>query len=110
MIKDFAGMMKQMQAMQDNMQKAQAEIADLEVEGRSGGGLVSLTLSGQGHMRRLTIDPSLINADDREVLEDLIIAAFNDAKVKADHAAQEKLQAATGGIAGMLPPGMKLPF
>lgn len=110
MIKDFAGMMKQVQDMQERMQSAQAEIADLTAEGRSGGGLVTVTVTGAGHMKALQIDDSLLQPSEREVLEDLIIAAFHDAKVKADAAAQEKMKGAAGGIGDMLPPGMKLPF
>jgi hypothetical protein len=110
MMKDFAGMMQQVQAMQENMKKAQEEIADIRVTGRSGGGLVSVEVSGAGHLQRVTIDDSLMQPGEREVLEDLLVAAFNDAKVKADAEAQEKMKGAAGGLGDMLPPGMKLPF
>ncbi len=108
-MKDLSGLMKQAKEMQEKMNQAQAEIAEMEVEGASGAGLVKVTLTGKGEMRRLAIDPSLINPEEVEVLEDLILAAFNDAKRKADAAVQEKMAAVAGPLAGMMPDGLK-PF
>lgn len=98
---------KQAQALQANMQKAQAEIAALEVTGESGGGMVKVTMTGRHEVRRVQIDPS-VGAEDREMLEDLITAAVNDAVHRVESASQAKMSAAMGGIS--LPPGMKLPF
>lgn len=106
-MKDIMGMMKAAQEMQAKMQGLQQQIAEMTVEGRSGGGMVTVTLSGKGEMRGLKIDPSLVS-DDVSVLEDLIIAAHNDAKGKADHEANARMQELTAGLP--LPPGMKLPF
>lgn len=86
----------------------QEEMAGLEITGSSGGGMVQITLNGKGEARKLKIDPALVTPDDAEVLEDLILAAFNDAKGKVEKAMQEKMSELTGGLA--LPPGMKLPF
>lgn len=107
-MKNIMGMMKQAQELQQKMQDAQAEIAELEVEGTAGGGLVTMTLTGKGEIRGIKIDPSLINPDEAEILEDLIMAAHNDAKSKSETAITEKMQAVTGGL--NLPEGMKLPF
>jgi DNA-binding YbaB/EbfC family protein len=107
-MKDIMGLMKQAKEMQSKMEAAQAEVADLEVEGRSGGGLVSLRLAGGGNMKGLTIDPSLLSSEEAEIVEDLIIAAYQDAKVKLDQAQAEKMKSAFGGM--QLPPGMKMPF
>ena len=98
---------KQAQALQANMQKAQAEIANLEVTGESGGGMVKVVMSGRHEVKRVQIEPSIIG-DDREMLEDLIAAAINDAVHRLESASQAKLSAAMGGMA--LPPGVKLPF
>jgi nucleoid-associated protein EbfC len=98
---------KQAQALQANMQKAQAEIAALEVTGESGGGMVKVTMTGRHEVRRVQIDPS-VGAEDREMLEDLITAAVNDAVHRVESASQAKMAAAMGGMS--LPPGMKLPF
>ena len=98
---------KQAQALQANMQKAQAEIANLEVTGESGGGMVKVLMTGRHEVRRVQIEPS-IAAEDREMLEDLIAAAVNDAVHRVELRVQEKM---AGAMAGMqLPPGMKLPF
>lgn len=105
---DFMKMMKQAKDLQAKMASLQEEIAALEVEGVAGAGLVRVTLSGKGEMRRLSIDPSLFKEDDVEILEDLIIAAHGDAKVKAEEAMQEKMKELTGGL--QLPPGMQLPI
>jgi DNA-binding YbaB/EbfC family protein len=107
-MKDLMGLMKQAKEMQANMEAAKAKIAALIVEGRSGGGLVTVTVSGEGHMQKLNIDPSLLNADEGEILEDLIIAAFHDAKVKLDQAQAETMKSSMGNIE--LPPGMDMPF
>jgi DNA-binding YbaB/EbfC family protein len=105
---DLMKMMKQAQEIQGRMQKMQEELAELEVEGRSGGGLVTVKLNGKLEARALKIDPSLIKAEEAEMLEDLIVAAFQDAKTKAEAAVQVKMQEITGGLS--LPPGLKLPF
>ena len=103
----LAGLMKQAQQMQDNMKRVQEELATLEVEGQSGAGLVKLQMTCKYNVRRVSIDPSLVG-DDRDMLEDLVAAAFNDAARKAEALSQEKLSAANAGMP--LPPGMKLPF
>jgi len=110
-MKDLMGLMKQAKDMQQKMEAAQAKVADIKVEGRSGGGLVSIGLMGGGNMASLKIDPSLFgsgDADDIEMAEDLIIAAYQDAKVKLDQAQAETMKSAIGDIP--LPPGMNLPF
>ena len=107
-MKDIMGMMKAASEMKGKMEAMQAELADLVVEGRSGGGMVVVSLSGKGDMKGVRIDPSLFKEDDVEVLEDLILAAHNDARAKVEQAMQEKTQAMTAGLP--LPPGMKLPF
>jgi len=110
-MKDLMGLMKQAKDMQQKMEAAQAKVADIKVEGRSGGGLVSIGLMGGGNMASLKIDPSLFgsgDADDIEMAEDLIIAAYQDAKVKLDQAQAETMKSAMGDIP--LPPGMNLPF
>jgi nucleoid-associated protein EbfC len=103
---DLMKMMKQAQEIQGRMQKMQEELSDLVVEGQSGAGLVKVTLNGKLEARALKIDPSLIKAEEAEMLEDLIIAAFTDAKGKAETAVQAKMQEVTGGLS--LPPGLKL--
>jgi DNA-binding YbaB/EbfC family protein len=103
---DLMKMMKQAQEIQGRMQKLQEELSTLEVEGQSGGGLVRVKLNGKLEARGVKIDPSLIKADEAEILEDLIMAAFQDAKGKAEAAVQAKMQEITGGLA--LPPGLKL--
>ena len=105
-MKDLMGMMKQAQQLQARMQQMQEELSAAEVEGRSGGGLVTLTLDGKGQIKRVKIDPSLMRPDETEILEDLILAAGQDAKNKVETLMADKLKEATGGIA--LPPGMKL--
>ncbi|MGJ8564039.1 MAG: YbaB/EbfC family nucleoid-associated protein [Alphaproteobacteria bacterium] len=107
-MKDLMGLMKQAKEMQSKMEAAQAKVSDLEAEGRAGAGLVSLTVSGEGHMKSLKIDPSILNPDDGEIVEDLIIAAFNDAKVKLDAAKESTMKSAFGDMP--MPPGMKMPF
>jgi DNA-binding YbaB/EbfC family protein len=98
---------KQAQALQANMQKAQAEIANLEVTGESGGGMVKVLMTGRHEVKRVQIEPSVV-AEDREMLEDLIAAAVNDAVHRLEAATQAKMSAAMGGLS--LPPGVKLPF
>jgi DNA-binding YbaB/EbfC family protein len=100
------GMMKQAQQLQERMQKVQEELSALEIVGQAGGGLVRLTLNGKGEMRGVKIDPSLLKPEEAEILEDLIVAAAQDAKVKVETAMQAKMQDVAGGLP--LPPGMKL--
>ena len=107
-MKDLMGMMKGIGEMKAKMEAAQAEIANLTVEGRSGGGLVTVTMSGKGDLKGLKIDPSLFRDDDVEVLEDLLIAAHADAKAKAEEEVARRMQEVTAGLP--IPPGMKLPF
>jgi DNA-binding YbaB/EbfC family protein len=106
-MKGLSQLMRQAQEMQANMQKAQDELASTEVEGTAGGGMVKVLVTCKHEVRRVTIEPALLG-DDKEMLEDLIAAAFNDARVKVERTVQEKLSAVTGGLA--LPGGMKLPF
>ncbi|WP_416878170.1 YbaB/EbfC family nucleoid-associated protein [Litorimonas sp.] len=107
-MKDLMGLMKQAKDMQKKMEQAQAEVADLVVEGKSGGGLVTVTLTGGGNMKGLKIDPSLLSDEEAEILEDLIVAAFQDAKARLDTAQGETMKNAMGDV--QLPPGMKMPF
>jgi nucleoid-associated protein EbfC len=102
----LAGLMKQAQQMQDNMMKAQAELAGIEVEGQSGGGMVKVTMTCKHDVKRVSIDPSVM--DDREMLEDLIAAALNDAVRKVETTTQQKMGGFAAGL--NLPSGMKLPF
>lgn len=104
----LGNMMKQAQKMQEDMQKAQAEIAKLEVTGESGGGLVAVTLNGQHECKRVTIDPSLMEDDDQEMLEDLIAAAINDSVQKLAAETKNRMSSVTAGM--NLPAGMKMPF
>jgi DNA-binding YbaB/EbfC family protein len=103
---DLTKMMKQAQELQGRMQKLQEDLSALEVEGQSGGGLVKVKLNGKLEALGLKVDPSLIKPEEAEILEDLIVAAFQDAKRKAETAVQAKMQEITGGLA--LPPGLKL--
>lgn len=105
-MKDLMGMMKQVQGMQARMQQMQEELAAMEVSGESGAGLVRVTLNGKGDMRGLKIDPSLMKPEETEILEDLIVAATQDAKAKTEGMLQEKMKELTGGLP--LPPGLKL--
>lgn len=104
---NIGNLMKQAQQLQANMQRAQAEIASLEVTGEAGGGMAKVTMTGKHEVKRVSLDPSLIG-DDKEMLEDLIAAAINDAVQKVERATQEKMSSVMGGM--QLPPGMKLPF
>jgi len=103
----LGNLMKQAQQMQEKLQKAQEEIAAMEVEGESGAGLVKVVITGRHEARRVSIDPSLL-ADDQDMLEDLVAAAFNDAVRKLERTTQERMSGLTAGLP--LPPGMKLPF
>jgi len=107
-MKDIMNMMKAAGEMKAKMEAMQAELAELVVEGQSGGGMVRVSLSGKGEMKGLKIDPTLLKPEDAEVVEDLIIAAFNDAKGKSEAEAQRKMAEVTAGLP--IPPGMKLPF
>jgi len=106
-MKDIMGMMKAASEMKSKMEAVQAELADIIVDGRSGGGMVVVSLNGRGEMKGIKIDPGLTK-DDVEVLEDLIVAAFTDAKAKSEAEMQRKMAEVTSGLP--LPPGMKLPF
>jgi DNA-binding YbaB/EbfC family protein len=103
----LAGLMKQAQAMQENMKRAQDELALMEVEGQSGAGLVKVTMTCKHDVKRVAIDPSLL-ADDKDMLEDLVAAAFNDAVRRAEEISAEKMGKLTAGMP--MPPGMKFPF
>ena len=103
---DFLGMMKQAAQLQSKMQAMQDELGQIEVDGMSGGGLVTVRMTAKMEVKAVKIDPSLMRADEREILEDLLVTAHGDARRKAELAAQEKLQALTGGLG--LPPGLGL--
>jgi nucleoid-associated protein EbfC len=103
----LAGLMKQAQQMQDNLKRAQDELAQVEVQGESGGGLVKVTMTCRHDVRRVAIDPSLVG-EDRDMLEDLVAAAFNDAIRRVEATTQQKMGALTSGMP--MPPGFKLPF
>ncbi|KAE9527977.1 MULTISPECIES: YbaB/EbfC family nucleoid-associated protein [Testudinibacter] len=103
----LGNLMKQAQQMQERMQKMQEEVAKLEVTGESGAGLVKVTVNGAHNCRRIEIDPSLME-DDKEMLEDLVAAAFNDAVRRAEELQKEKMSSVTSGM--QLPPGFKMPF
>ncbi|MEO5806215.1 YbaB/EbfC family nucleoid-associated protein [Devosia sp.] len=107
-MKDIMGMMKAAGEMKGKMEAMQADLANLVVLGQSAGGMVTVTLSGKGDMRGLKIDPSLLKPEDAEMLEDLLIAAHNDAKAKVEYETQAKMSEVTAGLP--LPPGMKFPF
>ena len=107
-MKNLGNLMKQAQEMQEKMQAMQDRLAEIEVSGNAGAGMVIVTLNGKGEMRGIKISPPLFEGDDVEVLEDLIIAAFSDAKTKSEQRMQEEMSKVTGGL--NLPPGMKLPF
>jgi len=105
-VKNMFDIMKQAQQLQSRMQDLQTELEAAEVEGRAGGGLVAVTMSGKGEVKKVSIDPSLMKEDEREVLEDLMVAACADAKAKAEAMAAEKMKAVTGGLP--IPPGLGL--
>lgn len=104
---NIGNMMKQAQQLQANLQRAQAEIASMEVTGEAGGGMAKVVMTGKHEVKRVTLDPALIG-DDKEMLEDLIAAAVNDAVQKVERTSQEKMSSLMGGM--NLPPGLKLPF
>jgi nucleoid-associated protein EbfC len=103
---DFLGMMKQAAQLQSKMQEMQAELDHIEVEGTAGGGVVSVKLSAKGDLRAVSIDPSLLKPDEKEIVEDLVVAAHADARRKAEAVMQDKMKALTGGLP--IPPGLKL--
>jgi len=103
---DFMGLMKQAAELKTKMEAMQAELDRLEVSGTSGGGLVTVTLTAKGEMKGVHVDPSLVKPDEKEILEDLIVAAHGDARRKAEALMQDKMKSLTGGLP--LPPGLKL--
>ncbi len=103
----LAGLMKQAQQMQENLRKKQEELASIEVEGQSGAGLVKVVLTCRNEVKRISIDPSLL-ADDKDMLEDLVVAALNDGLRRAEQTSTEKMGSVTAGLP--LPPGFKMPF
>lgn len=107
-MKNLGNLMKQAQQMQTKMAEMQAKMQELEVTGASGGGMLQITLNGKTELKGIKIDKALVDPNDVEVLEDLIVAAFNDAKTKAEAAMADEMAKITGGL--NLPPGMKLPF
>ena len=107
-MKNLGNMLKQAQAVQQKMAEMQEKLAALEVEGQAGGGMVKATISGRNELKRLKIDKSLVDPNEVEMLEDLVVAACNDARVKVEAAVAEETQKLTAGLP--LPPGMKLPF
>jgi hypothetical protein len=107
-MKNLGQMLKQAQELQSKMGEMQAKLAGLEVEGAAGAGMVSVALNGKGEMRRLKVEPSLLKPEEAEVMEDLIVAAHNDAKAKLEQKLAEEMGKLTGGLS--LPPGFKLPF
>ncbi len=107
-MKDLSSLLKQAQDLQAKMADMQAKLETLEVSGESGGGMVRVTLNGKGIMRHVNIDDSLMSASDREVLEDLLVAAHNDAKTRLEQKLAEEMANVTGGLG--LPPGLKFPF
>jgi DNA-binding YbaB/EbfC family protein len=107
-MKNLAGLMKQAQQMQSTMEEMQAKLQAMEIDGEAGAGLVKVTLNGKGDLKRISIDPKVIDPADAEMLEDLIVAAHASARQKLEAAAAAEMQKVTGGM--QLPPGMKLPF
>ncbi len=107
-MKNLSSMLKEAQKLQGKMTEMQQQLAEMQILGSSGGGMVNVTLNGRGEMQAIKIDKSLMEPDDIEVLEDLVVAATNDARTKVDAKMQEEMGKMTGGLP--LPPGMKLPF
>lgn len=107
-MRDMLGLMKQAQAMQEKMQAIQSEMERVEVEGESGGGMVRVILTAKGQLKNISIDNQLLKADEKEILEDLIVTAHEDARKKTERLLEEKMKGVTAGLA--LPPGLKLPF
>ena len=108
MMVNLGNMMKQAQQLQKKMSEAQDKLNDIKVEGTSGGGVVKVIATAKGELKKISLDDNLLKKEEKEILEDLIIAAINDAKQKGETAAQEEMKSLTGGLP--LPPGMKLPF
>lgn len=107
-MKNLGQMMKQAQQMQTKLAEMQAKLGETEVQGAAGGGMVAVTLNAKGDLRKIKIDPKAVDPSDVEVLEDLVVAAFNDAKAKAEALMQGEMAKLTGGM--QLPPGFKMPF
>lgn len=107
-MKNLSGMMKQAQQMQSKMQEIQTKLEAMEITGEAGAGLVKVTMNGKSDMRRIKIDPKIVDPADTEMLEDLILAATRDARAKVEASMAEEMQKVAGGM--QLPPGMKLPF
>jgi DNA-binding YbaB/EbfC family protein len=107
-MKNLGNMLKEAQKLQSKMAEMQEQLAATEISGSAGGGMVNVTLNGKGETRKVKIDPSLVDPSEVEILEDLLVAAFNDAKAKVETHMQEEMGKLTGGM--NLPPGMKLPF
>jgi nucleoid-associated protein EbfC len=107
-VRDMMGLMKKAQEMQVRMEELQAELEQTLVEGQAGGGLVKVTITAKGQMKSLSLDPTLFKPEDREIVEDLVVTAHQDARKKAERLMEEKMKAVTAGIP--LPPGVKLPF
>ena len=107
-MKNLAGLMKQASEMQSKMQEMQAKLEAMEIEGTAGAGMVTVTLSGKGELRRLRLDPKLLDPNEAGMVEDLVVTAHAEAKRKIDAVMADEMQRATGGL--NLPPGMKLPF
>ena len=107
-MKDLGNMMKQVQEMQGRMQEAQAKLEESQVTGQSGGGLVSVTLNGKGSMVSVTIDDSLMKPDEKEIVEDLVLAAHTEARAKVEEMVADNMKDVTGGLP--IPPGFKMPF
>jgi len=105
---NISNMMKQAQQLQKKMSEAQEKLNSIEVEGSSGGGLVKVTATAKGEIKRIELDNSIMKPEEKEITEDLIVAAINDAKQKGEAAAQQEMKSLTGGLP--FPPGMKLPF
>ena len=105
---NFNDMMKKAQEMQKKMQEMQNSLSNLEVEGTSGGGMVKVIMNCKNEVKKIDVDPSIIKQDDKTMMEDLIVAALNDAKSKAEEKSQDEKKKLTGGLG--LPPGMKMPF
>ena len=107
-MKNLGNMLKEAQKLQTRMAEMQQQLAEAEMTGTAGGGMVNVTLNGKGEMRRIKVDPSLADPNEMEILEDLVVAACNDAKAKIDAHLQEEMGKLTGGLP--MPPGFKLPF
>ncbi|WP_299442547.1 YbaB/EbfC family nucleoid-associated protein [uncultured Rhodospira sp.] len=107
-MKNLGNLMKQAQEMQSKMAEMQQKMQEMEVSGTAGGGMVDVVINGKGELRSLKLDKSIVDPEDKEMLEDLIVAAFNDAKAKADEAMKEEMGKMTGGL--KLPPGMNFPM